>query len=348
MTDTDETEPLPSPSELRARLPLSDEARAGVYRARSEIRRILHGEDRERFVVIVGPCSIHDPAAALEYAARLSAVAAATRDRLVVVMRTYLEKPRTTLGWKGLLNDPRLDGSCDLAAGLSIARRLLLDVASLGLPCAAELLDPSTHQYVGDCLAWAAIGARTAASQTHREMASGLPIPVGFKNATDGSLEVAVHAIAAAGAPHTRLGIGRDGVAAVFRTRGNSDVHLVLRGGTGRTNYAPEDIERALALLGASAPARPILVDCSHGNSAKDPSRQGPVCREVLRQARAGQRRIMGFLVESNLQPGSQPWRGSAELEYGVSITDPCIGWPETEALLFEIADAMQKSDRAA
>ncbi|MGH7822631.1 MAG: 3-deoxy-7-phosphoheptulonate synthase [Candidatus Binatia bacterium] len=339
---------LAPPREVKARLPLSERAAETVLRARREIRDLIHGRDRERLLVVVGPCSIHDPLAASDYAARLRRLAEETRDRLLIVMRTYFEKPRTVVGWKGLINDPHLDGSCDVAAGLELARRVLLELNELGLPCASELLDPVTPQYIADCLSWAAIGARTSASQTHREMASGLSMPVGFKNATDGGIEVAVHAMVAAGEPHTFLGIDAEGRASLVRTLGNPDRHIVLRGGGGRPNYEAHDVARAAALCSPAMAARPLMVDCSHDNSAKEPARQAPVCREVVRQYGAGQERILGILLESNLRPGNQKWARGAKLDYGVSITDACIGWEETEELLRETARTAAATVRAA
>jgi 3-deoxy-7-phosphoheptulonate synthase len=295
--------------------------------------------------MIVGPCSIHDPGAALEYAGRLARVAAATADALLILMRAYFEKPRTTVGWKGLINDPLLDGSCDLAAGIESARRVLLDVNHLGLPCATEMLDPLAPPYLADLVSWAAIGARTSASQTHREMASGLSIPVGFKNGTDGGLAQAANAVISARHPHTFIGIDPGGVTALVRTRGNPDGHIVLRGGEGGPNYAAEHVARAAALaaLAGGGARRPVLVDCSHDNSQKDPARQAAVCRTVLDQFCAGQGAILGMMLESHLLPGRQAWAPGAPLRHGVSITDACIGWEETEALLFEVAAAVRR-----
>jgi 3-deoxy-7-phosphoheptulonate synthase len=334
-----ETSPLPSPGELKRKYPLDADETAVVLRARRQVADVLHGRD-PRLVVIVGPCSLHHPEAALEYAARLAEVAEATKGRLVVVMRTYVEKPRTTVGWKGLVNDPYLDGSCDVAAGLELSRRLLRAIVALGVPCASELLHPTTFRYLGDTLSWAAIGARTSQSQTHREMASALPLPVGFKNGTDGALESAVNAMRSAGEPHTFLSVDERGSTIVMRTRGNSARHVILRGGGGRSNYGPGDVKRTADLLVGERIARPIMVDCSHDNSAKDPARQPIVLREVLRQIQAGERRISGVLIEGNLRPGKQSWRPSAELEYGVSITDACLGWEETKTLLYEAAES--------
>jgi len=332
--------PLVPPARVKARIPADGAARATVRGARARIRDALHGRDRHRLVVVVGPCSIHDADAALEYARRLRDVADRTRDALVLVMRTYFEKPRTTVGWKGLLNDPHLDGSCDVAAGIEAARRILRAVNELGVPCASEALDPVTPEYLADLLAWGSIGARTAESQTHRQMASGLSMPVGFKNATDGSVEAAANAMLAAAAPHAFLGVHADGRAAVVRTRGNPDRHLVLRGGSAGPNHGAAHVARAAALVAGQGMARPVMVDCSHDNSGKDPARQPAVCRDVLAQVRDGQGAVLGVMVEGNLAPGRQTWRPGAALAHGVSITDPCLGWKDTEPLLEEIADA--------
>lgn len=339
--------PLVSPRAVKELLPLSAAAAATVLEARRAIRDVLHGRDRRRLVVIVGPCSIHDLAAARDYAARLKRVADATRDQLVVIMRTYFEKPRTTVGWKGLINDPRLDGSCDIRLGLEQARGILLEINQLGVPCASELLDPVVPQYIADLLSWAAIGARTTESQTHREMASGLSMPIGFKNGTDGGLHVALNAMISARHPHHFVGINNDGAVSVIRTRGNPDRHIVLRGGTGGPNHRPDDIARAATLVAAEGIARPVLIDCSHDNSSKDHTQQAGVCRDTLTQVRTGDERIMGIMVESNLQPGRQDWIPNATLRYGVSITDACIGWEETEALLFETAAAVERHETA-
>jgi len=339
---------LTTPRAVKAGLPLTSAAAATVRVGRQAIRDVLHGRDTRRLIAIVGPCSIHDPEAAHEYAAGLARIADATREALVVVMRTYFEKPRTTVGWKGLINDPHLDGSCDLPAGLELARRLLLDVNGLGVPCASELLDPIVPQYIADLLSWAAIGARTTESQTHREMASGLSMPVGFKNGTDGGLRVARDAIISARHPHHFLGIDADGAAAVIQTTGNPDRHIVLRGGARDANYGPEAIAAAAALIADEQIARPILVDCSHDNSAKNHQRQAIACRAVLAQARAGEARIMGVMLESNLRPGRQDWIPDRPLAYGVSITDACIGWEETEALLYELAEGVARRGAAA
>jgi 3-deoxy-7-phosphoheptulonate synthase len=337
-----EVAPLTSPSAVKAKLPLTDTAAQVVLRTRQAIRDIIHGRDPHRLLVVVGPCSIHDADAALEYATRLRRVAGDTAAELVLVMRTYFEKPRTTVGWKGLINDPHLDGTCDIAAGLELARRILLDINLLGVPCAGEMLDPITPQYIADLLSWAAIGARTTESQTHREMASGLSMPVGFKNGTDGGLQIALNAMISARHAHSFLGINADGVTSVIKTAGNPDRHVVLRGGAGKPNYGPADIARATAMVADEQIARPVMVDCSHDNSAKDHLRQLIVGRDVLRQLHDGQRAIMGLLLESNLKPGKQTWKEGVALEPGVSITDACIGWAETETLLYEAAASVR------
>jgi 3-deoxy-7-phosphoheptulonate synthase len=342
----DGLEPLISPRELKAQLPVTEGVARSVLSARGALRDAIHGRDPRRLVVIVGPCSIHDPDAALEYAGRLAKTAAALEGELLVVMRTYFEKPRTTIGWKGLINDPHLDGSCDVGAGLALARRLLLELGELGVACASEILDPFTPQFVADLLAWGGIGARTTESQTHRQLASGLSMPVGFKNGTDGGLEVAQNAMIAAGHPHSFLGITPDGRSAVVTTKGNPDRHLVLRGGGGRTNYAREDVARAARLVSAQGIARGVMVDCSHDNSGKDPARQGEVCRAVLAQLGGDRpRALLGLLIESFLEPGRQNWRKGEPLARGVSITDGCIGWGETEDLLGAIAEAVRAAD---
>jgi 3-deoxy-7-phosphoheptulonate synthase len=336
--------PLIPPRTLKARIPQSVKAAETVVGARNAIRDVIHGRDARRLVVIAGPCSIHDRSAAFAYARRLMQASEPLQGELVVVMRTYFEKPRTTVGWTGLINDPNLDGSCEVEAGLEQTRALLLEIDELGLPCGSEVLDPFTPQYLGDLLSWGAIGARTAESQPHRQLASGLSMPIGFKNGTDGRLEIAHNAMIAARHCHSFLGIDADGRSAVVRTSGNPDRHLVLRGGSRRTNFGPEDVARAAALATDDDARRPIMVDCSHGNSNKDHTRQAAVAREVARQFREGQRALMGLLIESNLEPGSQRWARGAALRYGVSITDACIGWDETEALLHEIAEAVRAS----
>jgi len=337
-------EPLPPPAELKARLPVPAAVAGTVLGARARIRDALHGRDRRRLVAIVGPCSIHDAELALEYAERLRAVAERTGDALVLVMRTYFEKPRTTVGWKGLLNDPHLDGSCEVAFGIESAREILLAVNALGVPCASEALDLVTPDYLADLLAWTSIGARTAESQTHRQMASGLSMPVGFKNATDGSIAAAANAMLAAGQPHSFLGVSPDGRAAVVKTLGNPDRHVILRGGASGPNHGPEHVSAALRRVADQGIARPVMVDCSHGNSGKDPARQPGVCREVVAQVVAGEHGLLGFMVESNLEAGAQTWKPDGQLIRGVSITDACLGWDETETLLDEVAEAVRRT----
>ena len=334
-----EIKPLPSPRTIKSKLPITDHAAALVLETRDAIRRILHGQDRERLLVIVGPCSIHDPEAAYEYAAKLKPVADALRDRLLIVMRTYFEKPRTTVGWKGLINDPHLDGTCDIATGMELARTILLKINQSGMPCATELLDPISPQYVADLISWTAIGARTTESQTHREIASGVSMPVGFKNGTEGSLQVAINAMTSARAPHHFVGINTEGQTSIIKTAGNPDRHIVLRGGGGKTNYDAEHVANAEVAVAGEGIARPIMIDCSHDNSSKDHRRQGVVAREVLRQFREGRQSIMGLMLESNLNPGKQTWKQGISLAHGVSITDACLGWEETEALLPELAE---------
>lgn len=336
-----ETRALPSPGALLDELAKSENQAAFISQARREIHRLIF-TDEKRFLFIVGPCSIHDVAAGREYAQRLAKLAKQVADRVMIVMRVYFEKPRTTVGWKGLIMDPHLDGSHDIAAGLRLARTFLRDTLDLGLPTATELLDPITPQYIADLICWSAIGARTAESQTHRQMASGLSMPLGFKNGTDGSIGTAINAIKAAAQPQTFLGINLDGAASAIVTRGNPDCHLVLRGGSGGPNYSPEQIAQTEQLLAKAGLPKAILVDCSHDNSAKKPDRQPDVMRALLTQIEAGNTSIMGAMVESNLGAGNQPFPQPKEkLKYGVSITDGCIDWSTTESLLEEIYTAL-------
>jgi 3-deoxy-7-phosphoheptulonate synthase len=328
---------LPTPEKVKSALPLSAAAEATVQAGRDNIRRILDRQDPRLFVV-VGPCSIHDIQAAHEYAGRLKKLAEEVSDTLYLVMRVYFEKPRTTVGWKGLINDPYMDDSFHIEKGLVLARELLLHLAEMGLPTATEALDPITPQYLGDLVAWTAIGARTTESQTHREMASGLSTPVGFKNGTDGSLGVAINALHSVAQPHHFLGINQDGQCAVFRTRGNRYGHIVLRGGNGRPNYQPEAIARCEQELAREKLPNNIVIDCSHGNSNKDPSRQPQVAGEVAAQIVAGNRSIVGLMLESHLHAGNQKIPADLkQLQYGVSVTDACIGWETTETLLREL-----------
>ena len=332
-----ENRALPSPSELLAELPKSEAQAAFVARARLAVRRIIRSDDR-RFLLIVGPCSIHDIGASRAYATRLAALAGEVADRIMVAMRVYFEKPRTTVGWKGLIMDPHLDGSHDIASGLRMARAFLRDVIDLGLPTATELLDPITPQYIADLICWSAVGARTVESQTHRQMASGLSMPLGFKNGTDGSIQAAVNAVKAAAQSQTFLGIDLDGKASAVVTRGNPNCHIVLRGGSSGPNYSAEHVAQAERLLARAGLPKAILVDCSHDNSAKRPERQAEVMRAVLAQVSTGATSIIGGMIESNLEAGSQPFpQARSRLRPGVSITDPCIGWAETEALVREM-----------
>jgi 3-deoxy-7-phosphoheptulonate synthase len=329
-------EPLVPPARLCALLPLDEAALRTVVEGRRAVEAVLAGDD-SRVMAVVGPCSIHDPEAARDYAARLRGLASRVADRLLVVMRVYFEKPRTTVGWKGLINDPHLDDSFDVATGLRLARSLLIEIARLGLPTASEFLEPITPQYIADTIVLGAIGARTTESPTHRQMASGLSMPVGFKNSTDGSLQAAIDAMLAAKTPHSFLGIDNDGGTAVVSTTGNPWGMLMLRGGRSGSNYSPDVMEEARTKLEkAGLPAR-IVVDCSHANSGKDPTRQSIVWRDVLAQRAAGDRSIVGLMLESNIHPGSQPVQADrSQLAYGVSVTDACIGWEETESLLLE------------
>jgi 3-deoxy-7-phosphoheptulonate synthase len=331
-----ETRALPSPAALLEELPKTDAQAEFVARTRREIHRLIFTDDK-RFLLIIGPCSIHDLKAGRVYARRLAELANAVADRVMIVMRVYFEKPRTTVGWKGLIMDPHLDGSHDIATGLRTARTFLREVLDLGLPTATELLDPITPQFIADLICWSAIGARTAESQTHRQMASGLSMPLGFKNGTDGSITTAINAIKAAAQPHTFLGINLDGRASAIVTRGNPDCHIVLRGGNTGPNYSPAE-----QLLAKAGLPKSILVDCSHDNSAKQPERQPEVLRELLGQIAAGNTSIMGAMLESNLEAGSQPFPQPKEkLRYGVSITDACIDWPTTEKLVRELHAAL-------
>ncbi|AWI08017.1 3-deoxy-7-phosphoheptulonate synthase [Ereboglobus luteus] len=332
---------LPSPAQLMAAEPRTDTQSAFIASAREQIQKIIFADDK-RFLLVVGPCSIHDTAASADYARRLAALAREVSGRVLIVMRVYFEKPRTTIGWKGLIMDPRLDGSHDIAAGLRMARAFLREILDLGLPTATELLDPVTPQYIADLICWSAIGARTTESQTHRQMASGLSMPLGFKNGTDGSLSAAINAIKAGSQPQTFLGVNFDGHASAVVTRGNPWCHIVLRGGSHGPNYSPEHIAEAERVLAKANLPRSILIDCSHDNSAKQPGRQPEVLREVVRQINEGNTSIIGAMLESNLLAGNQPFPQPREkLKYGVSITDGCIDWETTESLVRELHAAL-------
>ena len=321
---------MPSPEELKQRIPLSDAAAATVVRGRRDVEAILDGRD-PRLLVVVGPCSVHDTEAGLDYARRLRALSDEVSDTLLLVMRVYLEKPRTSVGWEGFTNDPRLDGSFRVAEGMERARRFLLDVSELGLPVGTEALDPIAPQYRGDLVSWNAIGARTAESQTHRNLASGLSTPIGFKNATDGSVDAAVNAILAASRPHAFLGIDDRGHSAVVRTRGNRYGHVVLRGGGGRPNFDSVSVSLAEQALARAGLPRRIVIDCSHANSWKDPLLQPYVVRDAVNQIRHGNTSIAGLMIESFIEAGSQPLAATpAGLRYGCSVTDACLDWERT------------------
>jgi 3-deoxy-7-phosphoheptulonate synthase len=325
---------LITPAQIKEQLPAGDRQLALVEKTRQEAKSILRGED-DRMLVIVGPCSIHDPESALEYARHLAVLSQELADRYLIVMRVYFEKPRTTIGWKGFINDPNLDESCDMAKGILLARKLLLDILDLGLPTATEFLDPIIPQYTAELITWAAIGARTTESQTHREMASGLSMPVGFKNATDGSFQTAIDAMASACTQHSFLGIDQDGATSIIKTAGNPDSHVVLRGGRTGPNYHPEDVALAEQALRKTGLHPTLMVDCSHANSGKDPNRQPDVWKSILAQRREGNRHLIGARLESHLHFGSQPLtQDPSILKYGVSITDACMDWETTAALL--------------
>jgi 3-deoxy-7-phosphoheptulonate synthase len=330
-----EVKRLVSPSQVKAHLPASGALLDGIREARATARRILSGEDR-RLMVVVGPCSIHDPVSALDYARRLAALAVELRERVFVVMRVYFEKPRTTIGWKGLINDPRLDDSGEVEEGIHVARKLLLDIADLGLPAGTEFLDPIIPQYIADLISWAAIGARTTESQTHREMASGLSMPVGFKNGTDGSIQTAIDAMRSACAPHSFLGIDQEGITSIVKTSGNPDSHIVLRGGRDGANYGPEHTAAAADKLRKAGLPVSLMVDCSHSNSGKDPLRQPEVLRNVLQQRRGGREDLAAVMLESHIHLGTQA-AAPTGLKYGVSVTDACLDWESTASLLREI-----------
>jgi 3-deoxy-7-phosphoheptulonate synthase len=325
---------LLSPRELKALTPTPEAVNDAVALARQRVIRILQQED-PRLLVVIGPCSIHDEKSALEYAARLSRLQKEFADRMEVVMRVYFEKPRTTIGWKGLINDPHLDGSQDIETGLKIARRMLLEIGGMGLPTATEFLDPIVPQYIADLITWAAIGARTTESQTHREMASGLSMPIGMKNGTDGSLQVALDAMDATRHAHSFLGMDQEGVTAIVRTNGNPHVHVVLRGGRAKTNYDAASIRAAEKKLISEKLPPVLMVDCSHANSEKKFAKQEEIWRNVITQRVGGTQSLVGLMVESHLNEGNQPIaKCVADLRYGVSITDPCIGWEATERML--------------
>jgi 3-deoxy-7-phosphoheptulonate synthase len=328
---------------LEEELPSTDQASATVFQARSEIVNILKGSD-SRLLVVVGPCSIHDTKAAREYAGLLKGAIAEFSNELRIVMRVYFEKPRTTLGWKGLINDPSLDGSFRINEGLRLARHLLLDLAEMGIPAGTEFLDMISPQYVASLVSWGAIGARTTESQVHRQLASGLSCPVGFKNGTSGNVQIAIEAMVSAAQPHTFLGHSKTGQSAILFTAGNPDCHIILRGGRQTTNYDAAAVAETAKQMEKAGVTPRIMIDCSHANSNKDYTRQGMVCRNVAGQIAAGDRRILGVMIESNLVAGAQTLAPGKPLVYGQSITDGCIDWKETQGLLTELAEAVRSA----
>jgi 3-deoxy-7-phosphoheptulonate synthase len=325
---------LLTPNDIQSKLPLTGPAKKTVLKFREEIESILKGQDDRKFIV-VGPCSIHDLQAAEDYAKKLKKLAHQVKDKLLLIMRVYFEKPRTTVGWKGLINDPDMDDSFHIEKGLLIARSLLIKLAEMGLPTATEALDPIVPQYIGELICWSAIGARTTESQTHREMASGLSMPVGFKNGTDGSIQVALDALQSAIKPHHFLGINQMGQVSIFETTGNPYSHIILRGGNGKSNFDAASVKVAEEKFKEVNLTPRIVIDCSHGNSNKDHKRQAFVFENVIQQILNGNKSIVGLMLESNLYEGNQPFsKNLDELEYGVSVTDKCIGWDETEQLI--------------
>ncbi len=334
-----------APSALINRMPISSASSRLVFEARKAAADIIHGRD-DRLIVIVGPCSIHDPDAAREYAAKLKPLADRLKGALQVIMRVYFEKPRTIVGWKGLINDPDLNDSYDVNRGLGLARQLLLDIADAGLPAGTEYLDPITPQYVSDLVSWGAIGARTTESQVHRELASALSCPVGFKNSTDGAIQVAVDAVNSAGHPHSFLSVTKDGHSAIFSTAGNSDCHVILRGGGGKPNFDAAHVAATVAKLSNAGLKRGVMVDFSHANSQKDPERQHLVCEDICNQLRQGSDGLCGVMIESHLVGGRQDVKPGQPLTYGQSITDACVGWEGTELMLQQLADAVEARRR--
>ncbi|MBN3806155.1 3-deoxy-7-phosphoheptulonate synthase [Paraburkholderia sp. Ac-20336] len=334
--------PLISPALLQDELPVPPAVQTLVEKTRVEIADILHGRD-DRLVLIVGPCSIHDHDQAIEYAHKLKAAADHYKDNLLIVMRVYFEKPRTTVGWKGYINDPRLDGSFRINEGLRLARQLLLDINGLGLATATEFLDLLSPQYIADLIAWGAIGARTTESQSHRQLASGLSCPIGFKNGTDGGVQIAADAIVAARASHAFMGMTKMGMAAIFETRGNDDAHVILRGGKKGPNYDSAAVQATCEALGSAGLREQVMIDCSHANSNKSHLRQIEVAQDIARQLSQGERRIIGVMLESHLEEGRQDLKPGVPLRHGVSITDACVSWTQTEPVLAILADATRQ-----
>jgi 3-deoxy-7-phosphoheptulonate synthase len=338
----DGVRPLLSPAILMEELPISADGERTVDVARHAVKDILLGND-DRLVVVVGPCSIHDPGAALEYAELLKGAAERLKGELQIVMRVYFEKPRTTVGWKGLINDPNLDESFEINKGLRIARRLLCDLNAMGVPCGCEFLDPISPQYIAGLVSWGAIGARTTESQVHRELASGLSMPIGFKNGTDGTIKIAVDAVMSSARPHHFLGVTEQGLAGVVSTKGNPECHVILRGGATGPNYDSESVKKTSDALEKAGLRRGLMVDCSHGNSSKDYKRQPVVGRAIAEQLAAGSRDIIGVMIESNLVEGNQAHELGKKLNHGQSITDACISWEATVPVLDELGAAIRK-----
>ncbi|MCB1516943.1 MAG: 3-deoxy-7-phosphoheptulonate synthase [Hyphomicrobiaceae bacterium] len=334
--------PIPTPLDIMAETPRTDDVYDLVSFTRTRVHNILHHLD-DRLIVVVGPCSIHDPEAAMDYANRLMALREELSDDLEILMRVYFEKPRTTIGWKGLINDPDLDGSFNITKGLKVARRLLHDINALGLPAACEFLDMTTPQYIADLVSWGAIGARTTESQVHRELASGSSCAIGFKNGTSGDVKIAIDAVGAASHPHHFLAVTKSGEAAIAATRGNEDSHIILRGGTAGTNYDARSIDNAAAALEKAGLAQSIMIDASHANSSKDHNRQPLVLEEVGQQIAGGDKRIVGVMIESNLVGGRQDLKPGSGLTYGQSITDACIDWDSTKQILAGLAENVAK-----
>jgi 3-deoxy-7-phosphoheptulonate synthase len=343
-THIEKSQILITPIEIKSQLPLTDLAELTVLQSRQEIEAILDGKDQRKFIV-VGPCSIHDIKAAEDYAQRLKSLSDRVKDKLLLIMRVYFEKPRTTVGWKGLINDPDMDDSFQIEKGLIMARSLLIKIAEMGLPAATEALDPIIPQYIGELISWTAIGARTTESQTHREMASGLSMPVGFKNGTDGSIQVALNALQSAKEPHHFLGISEAGQVSIFQTKGNAYGHIILRGGENQTNFDAASVEITEEKLKAvNLPSR-IVIDCSHGNSRKDHKLQTSVLENVIQQILDGNTSIVGMMLESNLYEGNQPiFSKQEQLKYGVSVTDKCISWEETEKIILATHEQLRET----
>lgn len=340
-------ESLKTPREIARLIPLSEGDRARILSFRKGVNDIIFGRDK-RLLAIVGPCSIHDPSSAIEYAKRLKGLSDELKDEFLIIMRTYFEKPRTNLGWKGLILDPDMDGSGNIEKGIMVARKLLIDITEIGLPVGCEVLDPIIPQYIDEIMSWSSIGARTAESQTHRNLASGLSVAVGFKNGTSGDLMSAVNAIKSASGEASFIGISKDGLSSVYRTTGNDAGHMILRGGEDGPNYYEDEVERALNLLKENKLNEAVIIDCSHGNSRKDYRRQKRVLRNVIDQIVWGNDKIKGFMLESNLYEGSQKIpENKSELKYGVSVTDACIGWQETEQILRNAARMIDRASEA-